>query len=89
MNELFTDTKEFLSKWVSLTALISVADPIVGPLRAGVESDHAHLWEKVNCMANPSGSRVFASPGNNYRNTQSLKGNIWLAGGKLANTQSK
>lgn len=33
--------------------------------RRKAENDLPPLWEKVNSMANPSGSRVFASPGNN------------------------
>jgi hypothetical protein len=40
-------------------------------------------------MANLSGLGVFISPGNNLKNTKPLKSNIWLAGGKLADPQSK
>lgn len=89
MDEAFTDVKEFISKQVLLTAGTWRAHPIVCPLRVGGKGRATPLCGKKWFHANSSGSRVFASPGNNYRNTQSLKGNIWLEGGKLANTQSK
>lgn len=46
MNELFTETKEFLSKQVSSAALIWVAYPIVGPLRAGARGRPTPLCGK-------------------------------------------
>lgn len=53
INELFTATKEFISEWVSLTALIWTAYCLPSE-SGGPRLTHTPLWEEVNSTANPS-----------------------------------